>query len=113
MFLFFVDQLKLTIYLFGTNFLFEKVIIVNSGRQFRFSLNDYLNSVAIACCAFLRSVKIEKEFLDPNLFIYLDPLHHKGIRLALEAFAICKTENILSAARIPSFSGWRKDEKET
>jgi hypothetical protein len=38
------------------------------------------------------------------LFIYFDPLHHKGIRLALEAFTICKTENIiLSEARIPTF----------
>jgi hypothetical protein len=63
----------------------------------------YLNSVAIAICAFLRHVMIEKAFLEPYLFIYLDPLYHKGIRLALEAFAICKTENILCWVRIQTF----------
>jgi hypothetical protein len=30
----------------------------------------------------------------------LDPIHHKGMRLALEAFTICKTENILIEAEM-------------
>jgi hypothetical protein len=34
----------------------------------------------------------------------LDPVHHKGFRLALGIFAICKMENALCEAGVPTLS---------
>jgi hypothetical protein len=37
----------------------------------------------------------------------LDPIHQIGVRLALGTFAMCKTENVLCEARLPTITEMR------
>jgi hypothetical protein len=40
----------------------------------------------------------------------LDPIHHRGVRLALGTFAVCKTENVLCEARLPKLTEMRDED---
>jgi hypothetical protein len=37
----------------------------------------------------------------------LDPIHHKGVRLAFGTFAVCKIENVLCEAGLPTLTEMR------
>jgi hypothetical protein len=37
----------------------------------------------------------------------LDPIHHRGVRLALGTFAVCKTDNVLCEAGLPTLTEMR------
>jgi hypothetical protein len=39
----------------------------------------------------------------------LDPIHHRGVRLALGTFAVCKTENGLCEAGLPTLTEMRDE----
>jgi hypothetical protein len=38
-----------------------------------------------------------------------DPIHHRGVRLALGTFAVCKTENVLCKAELPTLTEMRDE----
>jgi hypothetical protein len=39
----------------------------------------------------------------------LDPIHHRGVRLALGTFTVCKTENVLCEAKLPTLTEMRDE----
>jgi hypothetical protein len=47
----------------------------------------------------------------PTTLNTLDPVHHKGIRLALETFTVCRKENVLHEAGISTLTEIREQVK--
>jgi hypothetical protein len=39
----------------------------------------------------------------------LDPIHHRGVRLALGTFAVCKTLNVFCEAGLPTLTEMRDE----
>jgi hypothetical protein len=39
----------------------------------------------------------------------LDPIHYRGVRVAFETFAVCKTENVLCKAGLPTLTEMRDE----
>jgi hypothetical protein len=41
----------------------------------------------------------------------IDPVHHKGVKIALGVFVVCKTDNVLCEADLPTLAEMRKRQR--